>query len=275
MTYLVLDNGRVISAHTSLYAARVAEPPGLGPSREAGPALARVPAWWCRNRPDDGAAEIGIVRTQATDLGVRFELRMCQAPAGTCAHRPCAHYAVWAVSRSYDLLGELASFVPSAWLWCGLRDDDPRGDSPAFRTEAQALIAQLATELRPVLRVVEEQPADTRTPRARRQAAQDLVVRFLARHFAPESEPPGVVRVRPVPDGRHLHLTLQPPADEVAALCGAQVPERLSDVGTRQDDVRQCDRCFGRAPIVPTPVLTVAEHDAWMDFLNAPSPPGP
>ncbi|RLU82036.1 hypothetical protein CTZ27_31260 [Streptomyces griseocarneus] len=275
MTYLVLDNGRVVSAHTSLYAARVAEPPGLGPSREAGPALTGVPAWWCRNRPDGDAAEIGIVRTQATALGIRFELRMCQAPAGTCAHRPCAHYAVWAVSSSYDLLDGLAAFVPSAWLWCGLRGDDPRGDRPAFRTEAPALTARLAAELKPVLRAAEERPADSRTLSARRRDAQDVVVRFLARHFAPESEPPGVVRVRPVLDGRHLHLTLQPPADEVAALCGAQVPARHSGVGTHQDDVRQCEGCFGCAPIVPPPVLTAAEHDAWMDFLNAPSPPGP
>ncbi|WP_424892358.1 hypothetical protein [Streptomyces sp. XH2] len=274
MTYLVIDDGRVISAHTSLSAARAAEPPGLGPSREAGPILMGEPAWWCRNRPDGGAAEVGIVRTQATALGVRFELRMCQAPAGTCSHHPCAHYVVWAVSSSYDLLGELAAFMPSAWLWCGLRSDDPRGDSSAFRIEAQALTARLAAELRPALRAVEEQPVDTRTPHARHRATQDLVVRFLARHFAAESEAPGVVRVRPVLDGRHLHLTLQPPAQEVAALCGARIPPRLAAVGTHQDDVDQCDRCFGRAPIEPTPVLTPAEHDAWMDFISAPSPPG-
>lgn len=80
MTYLVIEDGRLVSAHDALPHAWAAEPQGAGPRNEAGPLLDGEPAWWFRTWPDRGNAEIGVVRAQATALGVRFELRMCQAP---------------------------------------------------------------------------------------------------------------------------------------------------------------------------------------------------
>ncbi|MFE3558402.1 hypothetical protein ACFXKW_26600 [Streptomyces sp. NPDC059193] len=274
MTYLLIDDGRILSAHSSLAAARAAEAQGPGPSTEPGPPLGTEPAWWCRNRPADGTAELGIARTQATALGIRFELRLCQAPAGTCSHHPCPDDLAWAVSSSYSLLTKLAAFVPAAWIWCGPRSHDPRGDATTFRAEAQALIVRLAAELRPTLRMVTGAPADTRTHSEREQAAQGQVLRFLALHFGSGPETPPAVQIRPVLDGRQLHLAFQPPSPDTSALCGTWLPGPQTPAAAG-GPVLPCDQCFGRAPIVPVPVLTGAEHDAWTDFLRAQPPPSP
>ncbi|MFI5986810.1 hypothetical protein ACIBEA_38860 [Streptomyces sp. NPDC051555] len=276
MTYLLIDDGRILSAYSSLAAARAAEAQGAGPSTEPGPLLGTEPAWWYRNRPADGTAKLGIVRTQATALGIRFELRLCQAPAGTCSHHPCPDYLAWAVNSSYSLLAKLAVFVPAAWLWCGPRSHDPRGDATTFRAEAQALTVRLTAELRPPLRTVTGPPSDIRTLSEREQAAQGQVLRFLARHFGSGPKIPPAVQIRPVLDGQQLHLTFQPPAPDIAALCGTWLPgPQTTGAGAGGGDVLPCDQCFGRAPIVPVPVLTEAEHDAWTDFLRAQSPPRP
>jgi hypothetical protein len=275
MTYLLIEDGRVVSAHDTLPSARAAGPQGAGPS-EAGPMLGGEPAWWFRTWPDKDEAEIGIVRPQATALGIRFELRMCQAPAGTCNHPGCSRYVTAAVSSSYELLNSLAAFLPSSWVWAGLRSPDPRGDTAEFHSEAEALTERLASELRPALRAVEEPPRDVRTLSARREAAYGLVVQLLSRHFGPPGpDTAEEVSILPVVAGTDLHLVLTPPAAEGAALCGSPVQPSAAEAIVDVSGLNQCDKCFGRAPITPTPVLTAAEHDAWMDYLRAPFPHTP
>ncbi|MFJ7258318.1 hypothetical protein ACIQWV_38805 [Streptomyces sp. NPDC098085] len=210
MTYLVIDGARVVSAHRTLASARSAEAQGLGHSTEAGPPVGGEPAWWTRRRHSSDTAELGILHTDATELGFRFELRACQAPAGTCTHRPCTTYATWAVSRYYRLLSDLAAFVPLSWIWVGQRSGDPRGDAPQFLTEGRTLADRLTADVQHPLRVVEQPPADIRTLDDRVQAAHALVVRFLARHFGPGSDPEALVVVRPVLQGQDLHLRLDP-----------------------------------------------------------------
>ncbi|MFD6967144.1 hypothetical protein [Streptomyces sp. NPDC059949] len=273
MTYLVINDGRVVSAHPSLSLARTAEAQGFDGSTEAGPLLAGEPAWWSRARRNGGAPEFGIVRTAATELGFRFELRACQAAAGTCSHQPCTVYTTWASSSSYRLLSDLSVFVPLSWVWAGERTHDPRGDEPTFRAEAEALIGHLTAQLRPTLRTVARPPADTRKLGARQHDAHARVVRFLARQFGPAADTPDTVRVRPVPVGQDLHLTLQPPDADARAVCGTRAPEQ-TNAAERKQDVRECARCFGRTPIVPPPVLTEAEHAAWTSYIRPQSPPG-
>ncbi|MCX4792018.1 hypothetical protein OG369_39920 [Streptomyces sp. NBC_01221] len=272
MTYLVINDGRVLSAHPSLNLARAAEAQGSDRSTEAGPLLAGEPAWWSRARQNGGAPELGIVRTEATELGVRFELRACQAPAGTCDHQPCTVYATWAVSSSYQVLSGLAVFVPASWIWAGERSHDARGDEPTFRAEAKALIDNLTAELRPALRAVARPPADTRTLGARQHDAHARVVRFLARQFEPGGDTADAVRIRPVLVGRELHLTLYPSDAGGVAVCGTRAPEQ-ADAAEREQDIRECGPCFGRAPIVPIPVLTEAEHAAWTAYIRSRSAP--
>ncbi|MFD8731503.1 hypothetical protein [Streptomyces sp. NPDC059611] len=267
MTYLVIDGTRVVSAHPTLASARSAEAQGIGRSTEPGPLLRGEPAWWARR--NGHAAELGLLRTDATEIGFRFELRACQAPAGSCCHRPCGTYAIWAVSRKYGLLSELAAFVPLSWIWVGKRSGDPRGDAPQFLDEGLALVDRLAGELREPLRIVERLPADSRTLDERAQAAHALVVRFLAQHFGPASGP-GFVAVRPVRYGRDLHLRLDPSGLPNLPVCGAILPGRGAEAVGIELEVRTCDQCFGRAPIVPPPVLTAAEFDAWTAYIHQP-----
>jgi len=271
MTYLVLENGRVVSAHDTLLDARAAEPQGAGPSDEAGPLLNGEPAWWFRPTDED-AAELGIVRTQATALGVRFELRICQAPAGTCAHPGCLDYVTQAVSSFYSLLDGLAGFLPSAWIWAGLRAPDPRGETPEFRTQTEQLTEHLAAGLRPVLRAVDAPARATRPLSPRREPAHVLVVQFLSRHFSPEPDRAEDVRILPFLDGTLLHLTLSPHAAGVTVLCGTPIPARRTGVSGPAGVIHECDKCFGRSPIAPAAVLTAAEHDAWTAFLRPHSP---
>ncbi|MEU5958143.1 hypothetical protein [Streptomyces sp. NPDC047525] len=272
MTYLVLDHGWVTSAHACLESARAAETQGLGPSDEAGPLLDGDPAWWLRAGSQDDASGIGLVRTEATSLGIRFELRACQAPSGTCDHRPCAFFATWAVSSSFRLLSAFTALVPTSGIWAGLRSHEPRGDDPAFLSEAQALIEKLNADLRPPLRAVGHTNIDARTLEERRHAAHGHVVRFLARQFGPSTDRPASAKVRPLLDGINLHLTLQPPSAEAAALCGVPLQDQQQTTTRAVSGVSQCDQCFGRAPISPSPVLTAAEHDAWTAYLHAPYP---
>jgi hypothetical protein len=267
MNYLVIDGARVLSAHRTLASARSAETQGLGLSTEPGPLLDGEPAWWSRTRPNGGVAELGILRTDATELGLRFELRACQAPAGTCRHRPCHTYTTWAVSSSYGLLSELAAFLPLSWIWVGKRSDDPRGDTPQFLAAARALLDRLAADMQEPLRIVEEPPADTRTLDERTQAAHALVVQFLAKHFGPDPEPEAVA-VRPVFHGKDLHLRLEPSVSADRPICGATLPDRGTDATGAGQDSHPCDRCFGRTPIVPPPVLTAAEYDAWTAYIQ-------
>ncbi|MEU6352164.1 hypothetical protein ABZ896_22995 [Streptomyces sp. NPDC047072] len=276
MTYLVTSHGRVTSVHTTLRSARAAEAQGPGPSDEAGPLLNGQPAWWYRGGRDD-SSQLGIVRTEATALGIRFELRACQAPAGSCDHHPCTAYATWAVSSSYDLLSGLASFVPSSWVWAGMRSPDPRGDDPGFRADARALLDRLAADLRPPLRSVGTAPVDPRTLAERRTAAYGLVVRFLADRFGPTATASATVEVRTVLVGACLHLMFHPPVEARRALCGAWVADQGQDGGSAADEdgVRQCEQCFGRAPITPLPVFTAAEHDAWTAYLDSQNPSRP
>lgn len=265
MTYLVIDGGRVVSAHPTLASARSAEAQGLGHSTEPGPTLDGEPAWWLRR--NDGAAELGILRTAAIDLGLRFELRACQAPAGSCRHRPCDTYTTWAVSRWYGLLGELAVYVPLSWIWVGHRGGDPRGDDPRFLAEGRALVARLAADMQVSLRAVQERPADARTLDERAQAAHSLAVRFLAGHFGPAADPE-TVTVHPVLHGQDLHLRLHPSVSADLAICGTALSGRGTDATRAEADVRRCDQCFGRAPIVPPPVLTAAEYEAWTAYIQ-------
>jgi hypothetical protein len=271
MTYLVISHGRVASAHPTLESARTAELQGPGASAEAGPPLGGEPAWWYRPGHDD-TSQLGLLRTEATALGIRFELRACQAPAGSCVHHPCTVYATWAVSSSYRLLGDLTAFVPLSWVWAGMRGHDPRGDDPAFRAEARDLVDRLRADLRPPLRSVDETSVDPRTLDDRRRAAHGLVVRLLARQFGPSPTTTTTVEVRAVLADVHLHLTLQPPTEEDRALCGAPLTPQGGDRAPVPDGVRQCDPCFGRAPITPPPVLTAAEHDAWTAYLRSQNP---
>lgn len=267
MNYLVIDGTRVVSAHRTLASARSAEAQGIGRSTEPGPLLGGEPAWWTRQY--GGVAELGILRTDAAELGFRFELRACQAPAGSCHHRPCATYATWAVSRWYGLLSELAAFVPLSWIWVGKRSDDPRGDAPQFLAEGRVLVDRLTAEMREPLRVVELPLADTRTLDERAQAAHALVVRFLAEHFGPASEPEPVA-VRPVLHGHDLHLRLDPSVPANLPICGTALPGRGTDATGAEPDVHACDQCFGRAPIVPPPILTTAEYEAWTTYIDQP-----
>ncbi|WP_331731844.1 hypothetical protein [Streptomyces sp. NBC_00073] len=267
MTFLVIDDARVVSAHRTLASARSAEAQGLGPSTKAGPMVDGEPAWWTRAHHNSGPAELGILRTAAIRLGFRFELRACQAPAGTCTHRPCTTYATWAVSRCYDLLHELAAFVPLSWIWVGQRSDDPRGSAPQFLTEGRALVDRLRADVRQPLRAVGQPPDDTRTLEERARAAHALSVKFLARHFGPESEAGGVV-VRPVLDGQDLHLRLDPAMPANLAVCGTALSGRSRDASGSEVGARPCDRCFGRAPIVPPPVLGAAEYEAWTAYIH-------
>ncbi|MFH9820813.1 hypothetical protein [Streptomyces sp. NPDC017230] len=269
MNYFVIDGTRVVSAHRTLASARSAEAQGPGRSAEPGPLLDGEPAWWTRARPSGGVMELGIVRAEATNLGLRFELRACQAPAGSCRHRPCGTYTTWAVSRWYGLLSELAAFVPLSWIWVGKRSSDPRGDAPQFLTEGQVLVDRLVAEKQEPLRIVERPPADSRTLDERAETAHALVVRFLAKHFGPA---PGQdsVAVRPVLHGRDLHLRLDPSVSPDLPVCGAILPGRGSDIAGTEPHVRTCDQCFGRAPIVPPPVLTAAEYDAWTAYIHQP-----
>ncbi|MBT1186981.1 hypothetical protein HET69_24025 [Streptomyces sp. CJ_13] len=267
MTYLVIDGARVVSAHRTLASARSGEAQGLGRSTEPGPSVGGVPAWWAR-RPQSGAvAELGIVRTAATELGFRFELRACQAPAGSCTHRPCTAYATWAVSSRYELLSEFAEFVPLSWVWVGQRSDDPRGDDPQFLTEGRALVDRLRADVRQPLRAVEQLPDDTRTLEERARAAHALAVKFLARHFGPTSEVGGVV-VRPVLDGQDLHLRLDPSIPANLAVCGTALSDRCRDATGSELGARPCARCFGRAPIAPPLVLGAAEYEAWTSYIH-------
>ncbi|WP_331736274.1 hypothetical protein OG605_39445 (plasmid) [Streptomyces xanthophaeus] len=267
MTYLVIDGARVVSAHRTLASARSGEAQGLGHSTEPGPSVGGVPAWWARTPQSGEVAELGILRTAATELGFRFELRACQAPAGSCNHRPCAAYATWAVSSRYGLLSEFAAFVPLSWVWVGQRSDDPRGDAPQFLTEGQALVDRLRADVRQPPRAVEQPPNDTRTLEERAQAAHALAVRFLARHFGPGSEAGGVV-VRPVLDGQDLHLRLDPSIPSYLAVCGTALSGGCRDATGFELGARSCDRCFGRAPIVPSPVLGAAEYEAWTSYIH-------
>lgn len=271
MTYVVTSDGRVTSAHPSLSLARAAEAQGSEGSTEAGPLLAGEPAWWSREHRNGGVTQLGIVRTAATELGIRFELRACQAAAGTCPHQPCTVYATWAISSSYQLLSDLSAFVPLSWVWAGERSHDARGDEPTFRAEAEALIGQLTAELRPALRTAARPPADTRRLGARQQDAHARVVRFLARQFGPAADTPDAVRVRSVLVGQDLHLSLQPSGAGAWAVCDARAQEQ-ADAAERKQDVRECPRCFGRTPIVPPPVLTEAEHAAWTAYIRPQSP---
>ncbi|MER5549919.1 hypothetical protein ABT072_47910 [Streptomyces sp. NPDC002589] len=214
-------------------------------------------------------AEPGILRTAATELGFRFELRACQAPAGSCGHRPCLTYTTWAVSRRYELLSEVAAFVPLSWIWVGQRSDDPRGDAPQFLTEGRALVDRLTADMQEPLRVVDQPPADTRTLDERAQAAHALVVRFLARHFGPAPDT-GAVVVRPVLHGQDLHLRLTPSVPADLPVCGAALHGRLTDATGAEPGARPCERCFGRTPIVPPPVLTAAEYEAWTAYIHQP-----
>ncbi|WDN56203.1 hypothetical protein [Streptomyces clavuligerus] len=269
MTYLVIDDARVVSAHQTLSAARAAETQGLRCSTEPGPPLDGEPAWWSRPPQSGGAAEIGILRTDATELGFRFELRACQAPAGSCSHGPCGTYTTWAVSRSYRLLDDLAVFVPLSWIWVGTRSSDTRGDTPQFLTQGRALVERLAPAEREPLRAVERPPADTRPLDERARAAHGLVVRFLAEHFGP---PPVAdsVRVRPILHGQDIHLVLDPSISADLPLCGTMLPGLTSDPTGSEPDAHRCDLCFGRAPIVPPPVLTRTEFEAWTAYLHGP-----
>lgn len=269
MNYLVIDGARVVSAHQTLASARSAEAQGLGRSTEPGPLLGGEPAWWSRTRSNGGVTELGILRTEATELGFRFELRACQAPAGACRHRPCGTYTTWAVSRWYGLLSELVAFVPLSWIWVGKRSSDPRGDVPQFLAEGRALVGRLTAEMQEPLRVAERPPADTRTLEERAQAAHALVVRFLAECFGPAPEPDSVA-VRPVLHGQDLHLRLDPSVSPDLPICGAALPGRGTDATGAEPGVRACDQCFGRAPIVPPPVLTAAEYDAWTAYIHQP-----
>ncbi|MFD7919527.1 hypothetical protein ACFV3R_09915 [Streptomyces sp. NPDC059740] len=274
MTYLVVEHGRVTSAHTTLALARAAEAQGPGHSNEAGPALGREPAWWYRGGHGD-FPQLGLVRTEATALGLRFELRACQAPAGSCDHDPCAAYVTWASSSSYHLLGDLAMFVPASWVWAGMRGHDPRGDEPGFRAEAQALVERLTADLRPPLYPVGEAPIDPRPLEDRRAAAHGLVVRFLAAHFGPSPSRASAVEVHAVLADELVHLTFEPPAEERRAVCGVRLANRDDGHDLVDDTARRCKQCFGRAPISPPPVLTAAEHDAWTTVLRAQNPPRP
>ncbi|MFF9458748.1 hypothetical protein [Streptomyces flaveolus] len=267
MHYLVIDGTRVVSAHRTLASARSAEAQGIGRSTEPGPLLGDEPAWWTRQ--NGGVAELGILRTDAAELGFRFELRACQAPAGSCRHRPCGTYATWAVSRWYGLLSELAAFVPLSWIWVGKRSDDPRGDAPQFLAEGRGLVDRLTAEMRESLRVVELPPADTRTLDQRAHAAHALVVRFLAEHFGPASETEPVV-VRPVLHGHDLHLRLDPSVPANLPICGAALTGRGTDATGAEPDVHPCAQCFGRTPIVPPPILTTAEYETWTTYIDQP-----
>lgn len=265
MHYLVVDGTCVVSAHRTLASARSAEAQEFGRSTEPGPLLSGEPAWWTRRNGD--VAKLGILRTEAAELGFRFELRACQAPAGSCRHRPCDTYATWAVSRWYGLLSELAPFVPLSWIWVGKRSDDPRGNSRQFRAEGRVLVDRLTAEVRSSLRVTELPPADTRPLDERARAAHALVVRFLAGHFGPASEPVSVA-VRPVLHGQGLHLRLDPSVPADLTLCGTALPGGGTDATGVEPDVDACDQCFGRAPIVPPPVLTAAEYEAWTAYID-------
>ncbi|MFE9121496.1 hypothetical protein [Streptomyces sp. NPDC007172] len=267
MTYLVIDGARVVSAHRTLASARWGETQGLGLSTEPGPPVDGVPAWWARTPQGSGVAEPGILRTAATELGFRFELRACQAPADSCTHQPCTTYATWAVSSHYELLSELAAFVPLSWIWVGQRGDDPRGDDPQFLTEGQALVDRLRADTRQPLRAVEKPPDDVRTLEERAQAAHALVVTFLARYFGPDAETGDVV-VRPVLHGLELHLRLDPSIPANLAVCGTALSEGCRDAAGCELGARICDRCFGRAPIVPPLVLGAAEYEAWARYIH-------
>ncbi|GLX22605.1 hypothetical protein [Streptomyces lavendulae] len=267
MRYLVIDGARVVSAHPDLASARSAEAQGPGQSTEPGPLLDGEPAWWERTRRNGDAAELGILRTDATELGIRFELRACQAPAGSCRHAPCGTYTTWAVSRWYGLLSEFAAYVPLSWTWAGHRDGDPRGDTPRFLAEGQALVDRLAADMRAPLRAVQEPPADARTLDERAQAAHALVVRFLARHFGPAPSPE-TVTVCPLIHGQDLHLTLSPTVSGDLPICGTALSECGAESTSIESDARPCDQCFGRIPIVPPPVLTAAEHAAWTAYID-------
>ncbi|WP_327740591.1 hypothetical protein OG749_47025 (plasmid) [Streptomyces nojiriensis] len=268
MTFLVIDDARIVSAHRTLATARSAEAQGLGPSTKAGPMVDGEPAWWTRAHHSSGPGELGILRTTATELGFRFELRACQAPAGTCTHRPCTIYATWAVSRCYGLLHDLAAFVPLSWIWVGQRSEDPRGNDPQFLTEGRALVDQLSADMRQPLRAVDDPPADTRTLDDRARTAHALVVTFLARQFGPGPEARAVVVVRPVLHGQELHLRLNPSGPDGRPICGTASPDRTSDATGAEPGAHPCDRCFGHAPIVPPPVLTAAEHEAWTAYIH-------
>ncbi|MFJ3946093.1 hypothetical protein [Streptomyces griseoaurantiacus] len=274
MTYLVVEHGRVTSAHSTLALARAAEAQGPGHSDEPGPVLSREPAWWLRGGHGD-VPQLGLVRTEATALGLRFELRACQAPAGSCGHDPCAAYVSWASSSSYHLLGDLAMFVPASWVWAGMRGHDPRGDDPGFRAEARALVERLTADLRPPLYPVGAAPIDPRPLEDRREAAHGLVVRFLAAQFGPSTSRESAVEVHAVLAEELVHMTFEPPAQRRRAVCGVLLADREGGHDLADGTERRCEQCFGLAPISPPPVLTAAEHDAWTTVLRTQNPPRP
>ncbi|WP_244210111.1 hypothetical protein [Streptomyces nanshensis] len=174
------------------------------------------------------------------------------------------------MSRWYGLLGELAVHVPLSWIWVGHRGGDPRGDDPRFLAEGRALVARLAADMQVPLRAVQEPPADARTLDERAQAAHALAVRFLAEHFGPAPDPE-TVTVHPVLHGQDLHLRLHPSVSADLPICGTVLPAHEADATGAKPDVHRCDRCdrcFGRAPIVPPPILTAAEYEAWTAYIQ-------
>ena len=47
-------------------------------------------------------------------------------------------------------------------------------------------------------------------------------------------------------------------------------PDRILTATGAELGAHPCDRCFGRAPIVPPPVLGAAEYEAWIAYIHQP-----
>ncbi|MBV9024499.1 MAG: hypothetical protein JO362_12085 [Streptomycetaceae bacterium] len=92
----------------------------------------------------------------------------------------------------------------------------------------------------------------------------------VALRFHAEQTARAAVAVTPATaDGAALlHLTLQPWEPGVAAVCGTQLDQRLAAGAGGQHGLTQCDGCFGVTPLDPAAVLTRAERQAWVVYLN-------
>lgn len=67
-------------------------------------------------------------------------------------------------------------------------------------------------------------------------------------------------------EATELHVTLQNWSGPSArAVCGTTLTRH---VVVKSGGLTECGGCFGYAPIVPVPVLTGPEHDAWTAYLS-------
>ncbi|MGW4890760.1 hypothetical protein ACWEQL_00600 [Kitasatospora sp. NPDC004240] len=96
----------------------------------------------------------------------------------------------------------------------------------------------------------------------------DHVLGTAMRFHAEQAACAAVTVTRGTGDGTAVvHLTVRAWEPNVLAVCGARLDERIEAAGG--SGLAECGGCFGRTPLVPAPVLSGPEHDAWTTFLNA------